>query len=90
MRLSVRDTGIGMSTDQIARIGEPFLQFEESSARKFGGTGLGLSIVKRLVEMHGSTLKVESKPNIGTEFYFELPRERAVQRPSNSQLVASA
>lgn len=79
LRFSVRDTGIGMTTDQISRIGEPFLQFDESRSRKFAGTGLGLSIAKRLVERHGGSLNVQSTPNIGTVFFFDLPPERSIR-----------
>ncbi|MDD2897941.1 MAG: response regulator [Desulfuromonadaceae bacterium] len=66
----VRDTGIGMSEEQIERIFTAFTQADSSTTRKYGGTGLGLTIVKHLVEMKGSTLQVESKPGSGSCFSF--------------------
>lgn len=71
--MSVRDTGIGLSPSQCARIFEPFLQADASITRRFGGTGLGLAIVRRLVQLHGGELGVDSEPGHGAEFWFELP-----------------
>ena len=68
----VKDSGIGMSTEQIQRVFEPFIQAETGTTRKFGGTGLGLSITKNIVELMGGTLSVESNPGIGSKFSFEL------------------
>jgi signal transduction histidine kinase len=74
-----------MTADQIAHIGEPFLQFDDSRKRKFEGTGLGLSIVKRLVELHGGKLEVQSTANVGTTMSISLPPERSVrQNPSKT------
>lgn len=71
--ISVSDTGIGISAENLDKIFEAFRQVEESSTRKHGGTGLGLSITKRLVEMHGGAIWVESQINKGTTFYFTMP-----------------
>ncbi|HXP76182.1 MAG TPA: ATP-binding protein [Stellaceae bacterium] len=73
LRLSVRDTGIGMEPDVIARLFEPFTQADASTTRNFGGTGLGLSISRRLARLLGGTLTVSSEPRKGSEFTLELP-----------------
>jgi len=64
--ITVEDTGIGMTLEQMSRIFEPFTQADTSTTRKYGGTGLGLSISKRLAEALGGTLDVSSVPNVGT------------------------
>jgi signal transduction histidine kinase/response regulator of citrate/malate metabolism len=66
--IEVRDSGIGISDDQIERIFRPFVQQEGQSTRKFGGTGLGLSISKRLIEMMNGEISVESRLNEGSVF----------------------
>nr|AGS54030.1 PAS/PAC sensor hybrid histidine kinase [uncultured bacterium contig00048] len=68
----VKDSGIGMTKDQIARIFDPFIQADGSITRKYGGTGLGLSITKNFIEMMGGQLRVESEPGIGSKFSFEI------------------
>jgi CheY-like chemotaxis protein len=69
----VTDTGIGIPDDQVGRIFNRFHQVDGSSTRRFGGVGLGLAIVKSILEAHGSTITVESKPGKGTAFRFALP-----------------
>lgn len=72
----VRDTGIGMYPEDIARVGEPFMQADSSHSRRFDGTGLGLSIVKRIAEMHGGRLIIESMVGKGTTATVHLPASR--------------
>ena len=72
-RLTVSDTGAGMSAQQRRRIFEPFTRAEGAAAQGGGGIGLGLSIVKRLVQLHGGTVDVRSEPGQGSEFWCELP-----------------
>jgi diguanylate cyclase (GGDEF)-like protein len=68
----VRDSGIGMTPEQAAKIGEPFTQADSSTTRKYGGTGLGLSISRNLIELMGGKLLVESTVGLGSKFGFTL------------------
>lgn len=72
--LSVRDSGIGMSNDDLARIGAPFSQIDNSYTRNCEGTGLGLTVVTGLVRLHGGSLEVKSEPGKGTEVIAIIPR----------------
>jgi two-component system sensor histidine kinase/response regulator len=64
----VRDSGIGLSDEEVRRLFEPFVQAGDSTARRFGGTGLGLAISKRLAGLLGGDIKVESQPSAGSTF----------------------
>ncbi|QDU73470.1 Autoinducer 2 sensor kinase/phosphatase LuxQ [Bremerella volcania] len=72
LRLSVEDTGIGMSEDQQQRLFQAFVQADNSTARRFGGTGLGLRISKRLAQMLGGDITVTSEPEVGSIFCLSL------------------
>jgi CheY-like chemotaxis protein len=68
----IKDSGIGMTEEQIKKIFEPFIQAETGTTRKYGGTGLGLPISKNFIELMGGMLEVESAPGIGSKFSFDL------------------
>jgi signal transduction histidine kinase len=71
--VSVRDTGPGISAADQARLFQEFQQADNAITRKKGGTGLGLAISKRIIEMHGGRIWVESQPGQGSMFAFTLP-----------------
>jgi two-component system, cell cycle sensor histidine kinase PleC len=81
IRLAVTDTGIGIAVSDIPKVLMPFELVESAFARKYKGTGLGLPLAKRLVEMHGGALTIESAPGQGTTVVILLPASRIVRPP---------
>ena len=72
LAFSVRDSGIGMTPDQVSRLFQSFSQADSSTTRRYGGTGLGLAICKQLVERMQGTISVESIPGLGSTFRFDV------------------
>ena len=75
IRISVKDSGIGIDPDKLEEIFIPFKQAASAITRKYGGTGLGLSICKNLIELQGGSIRVESAPAKGSVFSFDIPYE---------------
>ncbi|MGC8802976.1 MAG: ATP-binding protein, partial [Bacteroidales bacterium] len=80
LKIEVKDTGIGIDPQHLQKIFEPFTQLENASTKRFGGTGLGLSITKRLVDLMGGEISVESEPNKGTTFTVLFKRQPCTSR----------
>ena len=88
VRFDVRDSGIGIPQDAIGRLFSMFSQVDTSTARRYGGTGLGLAISKRLTEMMGGSIGVESQPGVGSLFWFTIPLDPVeIVAPDGPSLV---
>lgn len=87
LEITVSDTGIGMSQDQIAKVFDEFEQAEGSTARRFGGTGLGLSITRRLVALMAGTINLASELGAGTQIIVSLPMNTVPPPSQKSALV---
>jgi PAS domain S-box-containing protein len=77
VHVSIRDSGIGIAMELLESVFEAFHQGDAKLARQFGGTGLGLSVCRRLVELHGGRIWLESTQNIGTTVFFHLPKRNS-------------
>ena len=75
IQLSISDTGIGMTTEQQAKLFEEFTQADATTAQRFGGTGLGLAVTRKLARMMGGDVTVASEPGKGSVFTVRLPVE---------------
>ncbi len=73
LEIAVADTGIGIAQEDLAKIFRPFAQLDAGLARRHGGVGLGLALARRLAELHGGTIEVESEPDKGSTFTLSFP-----------------
>lgn len=87
LRFTVTDTGIGIAPEARNRLFQPFTQVDESAKRRFGGTGLGLSISKRLIELMGGKIGLDSQEGVGSTFWFLVPLEVIEFKSDYSSLV---
>jgi len=89
---SVADTGIGIPAEKLDRIFDKFTQADSSTTRQYGGTGLGLAISKQLVEMMGGEIWAESKPGVGSTFYFTISfgLDQTAESPSGRKVAAAS
>ena len=84
---TIKDTGIGMTKEQLEHIFDPFQQADNTTTRLYGGTGLGTSICKSLIELQGGSIQVQSKLNEGSKFSFTIPTESTNKKFVHQELV---
>jgi two-component system cell cycle sensor histidine kinase PleC len=80
--LTIADTGIGIASHALQKLGKPFEQVESQLTKTQAGSGLGLAIAKSLVNLHGGSMRLRSKPGTGTVIYVTLPRHGCQQQPA--------
>ena len=85
MSFEIKDSGIGITPEQISKIFDPFVQAETGTTRKYGGSGLGLPITKNIINMMGGSINVESTPGVGSKFSFEIKFD-AVDTDDNEKI----
>jgi CheY-like chemotaxis protein len=88
LRLSVEDQGIGLTPDQQTRLFQPFVQADDSTTRRYGGTGLGLVITRRLAQLMGGEVGVESVPGVGSTFWATMRLRPAAEQTEGAPLPA--
>ncbi|MBK8784613.1 MAG: response regulator [Anaerolineales bacterium] len=79
MRFSVTDTGIGIRPEDLPKLFQPFMQLDGGLSRQYEGSGLGLALAKKMVELHGGRIEVQSEPGKGSRFSFTLPWSKSAQ-----------
>jgi signal transduction histidine kinase len=90
VHFTVSDSGIGIAKEHLETVFELFRQVDSSIRRRHEGTGLGLAITKRLVELHGGTIRLESELSVGTSVHVALPGRRADAGCKQAQQGAAA
>jgi len=86
LRFSITDSGIGINIEDISKLFKPFVQLDSGLSRQYEGSGLGLALVKKMVEMHGGRMQVQSEPGLGSCFSFILPWDHNVGNNDNLDL----
>ena len=89
MHFEIKDSGIGMTEDQLGKIFQPFAQADGSTARRYGGTGLGLTITKSFIELMGGHLEVESNYGLGSRFSFNITFDTIDTASKTSKIVSA-
>jgi len=88
IEVQIADTGIGIAEEALKELFQPFRQADSSISRRFGGSGLGLAISRKLIELHGGEIEVDSQPGRGTRVHLRLPAERAMEQAADRRMQA--